>query len=204
MGTDRDSTLDGDQITDRTVKQLELDITNTPTDGQIVKINMPTGDMTAIDLGDIGDIITMQTNIVLNAFRIAINGSLTQFNMVDGIVDEYEDENSIDNPNSTNEEYDSVNDLYSPFKDNVDTSPFTHLKLEDATDDGTGANSFTNIGTPTFTSGLLNNALTLDGSTDALNADAMAVDIASDAAFIEFIPFSGSIPACAAFPLKSA
>ena len=114
MGTDRDSTLDGDQITDRTIKQLELDLTNTPTNGQIIKINMPTGDMTAIDLGDISDITTMQTNIVLNAFRIAINGSLTQFNMVDGIVDEYEDENSIDTANSINESYDSINDLYSP------------------------------------------------------------------------------------------
>lgn len=49
MATDRDSTLDGDQITDRTIKQLELDLTNTPTDEQILKVNMPTGDFTAID-----------------------------------------------------------------------------------------------------------------------------------------------------------
>jgi len=37
----------------------------------------------------------LQDNIMLNAFRIAINGSLTQFNMIDGIVDEYEDESGI-------------------------------------------------------------------------------------------------------------
>ena len=54
MSTDRDSTLDGDQITDRTIKQLEIDLTNTPTDGQIIKINMPTGDFTAIDAGSGG------------------------------------------------------------------------------------------------------------------------------------------------------
>ncbi len=180
MATDRDSTLDGDQITDRTIKQLELDFTNTPTDGQILKINMPDGDFTAIDLGDIGDITTMQTNIVLNAFRIAINGSLTQFNMVDGIVDEYEDENSIDNPNSTNESYDSVNDLYSPNKDTLSVSPFSHMLLEDNTDVGSGANAVTDIGTPTYTSGKLNNALTLNGTDQALNIDALEVDIDSD------------------------
>ncbi len=53
-------------------------------------------------------------NIVLNAFRIAINGSLSQFNMVDGVVDEYEDETGIDTGASTNEDYDGTNDLYKP------------------------------------------------------------------------------------------
>lgn len=38
---------------------------------------------------------TIEQNMMLNAFRIAVNGSLTQFNMVDGIVDEYEDESGI-------------------------------------------------------------------------------------------------------------
>ena len=56
----------------------------------------------------------LQDNIMLNAFRIAVNGSLTQFNMLDGIVDEYEDESGIDNVNSTNESYNSTDDYYSP------------------------------------------------------------------------------------------
>lgn len=98
----------------------------------------------------------LQDNIMLNAFRVAVNGSLTQFNMLDGIVDEYEDESGI-----TPEE----------------VAPFCHMALEDNTDDGTGANAVTNIGTPTYTSGKLNNALTLDGSTDALNIDALVSDI---------------------------
>ena len=59
-------------------------------------------------------------------------------------------------------------------------SAFCHMKMEDNTDEGTGANAVSNIGTPTYTSGKLNNALTLDGSTDALNLDALAADIASD------------------------
>jgi len=56
----------------------------------------------------------IELNTMLNAFRIAINGSLSQFNMVDGITDEYEDETGIDTVNSLNEDYDSVNDLYKP------------------------------------------------------------------------------------------
>ena len=56
----------------------------------------------------------IELNTMLNAFRIAINGSLSQFNMVDGITDEYEDESGIDTVNSLNEDYDSSNDLYEP------------------------------------------------------------------------------------------
>jgi len=122
----------------------------------------------------------LQDNIMINAFRIAINGSLTQFNMIDGIVDEYEDESGIDNPNSINESYNSTDDYYSPTADTLDTSPFSHMKMEDNTDEGTGANAVSNIGTPTYTSGHLNNALTLDGSTDALNINALEADIRSD------------------------
>lgn len=46
---DRSTNIPGNQIQDDSIKQDELDITNTPTDGQIIKINMPTGDFTAID-----------------------------------------------------------------------------------------------------------------------------------------------------------
>jgi len=53
-------------------------------------------------------------NIIINAFRIAINGSLSQFNMIDGIVDEYEDETGIDTSSSSNETYDSADDYYEP------------------------------------------------------------------------------------------
>jgi hypothetical protein len=59
--------------------------------------------------------------------------------------------------------------------------PFTHLALENNTDDGTGANTFTENGSPTYTSGHLNNALTLVAtSSQFLNADAMEVDVDSD------------------------
>ncbi len=181
---DRDTSIPGNQILDDSVTQSELDITNIPTDGQFIKINMPSGDFTAVDAPSIVDLTATvavnQTNIVLNAFRIAIDASRSIFNMVDGIVDEYEDESGVDTANSTNEDYDSVNDLYSPTAPSLTPAPFSHMKLENNTDEGTGANAVTDIGTPTYTSGKLNNALTTDGSTDALNLDALASDINSD------------------------
>ena len=53
-------------------------------------------------------------NIMLNAFRISVVGSLTKQNMVDGVVDEFEDETGIDTSTSTNEAYSSSGDLYEP------------------------------------------------------------------------------------------
>jgi hypothetical protein len=51
------------------------------------------------------------TNIMLNAFRISVNGGLSVQNMVDGVVDEFEDETGIDTSTSTNEVY-NTDDFY--------------------------------------------------------------------------------------------
>jgi hypothetical protein len=55
---------------------------------------------------------TARANIMLNAFRIAVNGSLSVQNMVDGVVDEFEDEAGVDTTASTDETYDSSGDYY--------------------------------------------------------------------------------------------
>ena len=60
-------------------------------------------------------------------------------------------------------------------------SAYTHMVFNtDSTDSGTGANAVSNIGTPTYTAGKISNALTLDGSTDALNLNALEADIGAD------------------------
>jgi len=64
-----------------------------------------------IDATTMRDVIL---NVMLNAFRIAQQGSLTLLNMVDGFVDEYEDESGIDTSASTYEYYDSSGDFYRP------------------------------------------------------------------------------------------
>jgi len=61
---------------------------------------------------NISNIIKNTNNIILNAFRIAVNGSLAIFNMIDGIVDEYEDETGINAGASSGESYNSSGDYY--------------------------------------------------------------------------------------------
>jgi len=52
-------------------------------------------------------------NIMINSFNIAAAGGFAYQNMVDGVVDEFEDETGIDTSTSTNETYDATSDFYS-------------------------------------------------------------------------------------------
>ena len=54
---------------------------------------------------------------MLNAFRIAQQGSLAILKMVDQFVDEYEDETGVDTVNSVNQTYNSSDDFYTPSTD---------------------------------------------------------------------------------------
>jgi hypothetical protein len=51
-----------------------------------------------------------KANILLNAFRVTINGGLSVFNMVDGVVDEFEDETGV--TTKTGASYDASGDYY--------------------------------------------------------------------------------------------
>lgn len=52
-------------------------------------------------------------NIIINAFRIAINGSLTIFKVLDGIIDAFFNEAGVDAGLSQNEVYNAEGDFYS-------------------------------------------------------------------------------------------
>jgi len=77
---------------------------------------------------------TVKDNILMNAFRIAINGSLVKYNMVDGIMDEFEDESGVDTATSTNEDYDSSNDLYSPTSEIISNGDIDDEDMADISD----------------------------------------------------------------------
>ena len=51
-------------------------------------------------------------NISLLGFKMAVNESLTVFNLVDGIVDEFHDESGTDEAEGTNDTYCATNDFY--------------------------------------------------------------------------------------------
>jgi len=129
--------------------------------------------------------IKNQDNIALVAFKTAIAGSFSQFNMIDGIVDYYVDESGIDTVNSLNENYNSTDDYYSPSRI---STPYAHYKCNDnasnttVTDDGTGANNgIGNVNTSNYSvTGKINQAFEFNGTTEYINLDALSTDIASD------------------------
>ena len=140
------------------------------------------------DGSDHSDVVRNSDNIMINAFKNAINGSLTIFNMIDGMVDEYEDESGIDTASSTNESYDSTDDFYKPTGGSIAT-PFAHLKCNDnaanttVTDDGSGANSIvssTNTSNLYDVSGRINSAFSFNGSDEYVNLDTLEQDIDTD------------------------
>ena len=51
-------------------------------------------------------------NIGLLGFKMAVNESLTIFNLVDGIVDEFNDESGVDEAENTNDNYCGTDDFY--------------------------------------------------------------------------------------------
>ena len=57
---------------------------------------------------------TLEDNIILLAFYRSVDSGATIYNLIDGIIDEFEDASGVDAASSTNETYDSVNDLYLP------------------------------------------------------------------------------------------
>lgn len=110
----------------------------------------------------LADMYTAQDNIALLAFRLAVQGSLTVQKMEDGIVDEYEDQTGIDDPNSV-ASYDSVNDLYQN-QSGDQTGSGTALSGGDAV----GATSIFTGGTPFADQTTYAPSLMFDGDTGSM------------------------------------
>src|SRR6056300_980785 len=64
-----------------------------------------------------GDLVSdlkrpVQDNIALLGFKMAVNDGLTVFNLVDGVVDEFNDESGTDEAENTNDTYCGTSDYY--------------------------------------------------------------------------------------------
>ena len=81
---------------------------------------------------------TARANIALNAFRIAMNGGLTVQNMVDGIVDEFEDQTGISSMSSTTPDpaNDTTEDGNYTVAPNATNSGTTYIDRNWAVDNG--------------------------------------------------------------------
>jgi len=128
-----DDAIDSEHYTDGSIDtahiaddQITLAKMAGGTDGNLITYDT-SGDPAAVATGTSGHVLTSAgagaaptfvtaagvsaaeaTNIMLNAFRISVNGGLTVQNMVDGVVDEFEDETGVDTSTSTNETYAAI------------------------------------------------------------------------------------------------
>jgi len=96
-------------------------------------------------------------NISLLGFKMAVTESLTVFNLVDGVVDEFHDESGTDEAEGSNDNYCATNDLY----DNVSSVSvsagfsLTAVTEEDTSEAGTNpARNSGQMGTFTVPSGV--------------------------------------------------
>ena len=85
-------------------------------------------------------------NIGVLGFKIAVNEGLTIFNLVDGVVDEFNDESGIDTAENTTSPYDSSSDFYSNL-DGPNPIPSPQAGLTQIT--STGPGTFSNEPTTT-------------------------------------------------------
>ena len=60
-----------------------------------------------------GDINTLNANIAVLGFKIAVNGSLAKYNLVDQVIDDFQDTSGIDASASTNEVRNTAGKYYS-------------------------------------------------------------------------------------------
>ena len=76
-------------------------------------------------------------NIGVLGFKIAVNEGLTIFNLVDGVVDEFNDESGIDTAENATSPYDSSSDFYSNL-DGPNPIPSPQASLTQITSSGPG------------------------------------------------------------------
>ena len=62
-----------------------------------------------------------QMNVALLGFKMAVTESLTVFNLVDGVVDEFHDESGTDEGEGSNDNYCATSDFY----DNIGSTPYS-------------------------------------------------------------------------------
>jgi hypothetical protein len=94
----------------------EIQVKGTPGDtvtiiGGVLVMGYSASDNTGAAGTENEDVATA-INLALLGFRLAAQGSLSVQGMVDGIIDEFEDETGVDGAASTGEVYDAMGDLY--------------------------------------------------------------------------------------------
>ena len=79
-------------------------------------------------------------NIGLLGFKMAVNESLTVFNLIDGVVDEFQDESGTDEAEGSNDLYCGTDDFYSNSQPDPVSAGFTTSSITEPDTSTTGTN----------------------------------------------------------------
>ena len=149
-----DSAVTTAKITDANVTEAKLASDSVVT-GKITDGTIAAGDL-ASSLDLTGKTVTLPNsatssldqNIALLGFKMAVNEGLTVFNLVDGIVDEFHDESGTDEGEGSNDTYDSSCDFYQNITAPVSGSAgFSTTAITEPTTSTAGTNPAAGSGT---------------------------------------------------------
>ena len=135
-------------------------------DGAVKSVNIVDGTITNADVNACAAIVSTKTdtmtttqknnaqmNVALLGFKMAVTESLTVFNLVDGVVDEFHDESGTDEGEGSNDTYCASSDNYI---NQVEGSPVSYSGAIGATGENTESDTFTTnvtAGSPNWNSG---------------------------------------------------
>jgi hypothetical protein len=85
-----------------------------------------------------------QINVGLLGFKMAVNDSLTVFNLVDGVVDEFHDESGTDEGEGSNDTYCATNDNYTNLVPAAISAGFTTTTVTEPQTSVAGTNPYGN------------------------------------------------------------
>jgi len=118
--SDADSVVDSHGLSNSTIISTNLSamsdaVSDVDSMADSNSINVSVADSKAV-VGGGGPPIPAEVglNVLLNAFRVAIAGALTKFNLIDGDMDAFVDESGVDVTASSGAIYFSVDDYFSP------------------------------------------------------------------------------------------
>ena len=99
----------------KTVNIVDGTITNADVNASAAIVSSKTNTMTETQKNN------AQMNVALLGFKMAVTESLTVFNLVDGVVDEFHDESGTDEGEGSNDNYCATSDFYN----NIGSTPYS-------------------------------------------------------------------------------
>ena len=135
-----DSSITSAKITDGTIVNADLNACAAVTASKTL-------------VGTTSEVANANMNVALLGFKMAVTESLTVFNLVDGVVDEFHSEDGTDEAEGSNDTYCASNDNYI---NQVTGSPVSYSGAVGATGENTESDTFTTSiasGSPNWNSG---------------------------------------------------